>query len=148
MVFRRPNGDRSAELTKRFLVSRAHEKSYQFPISWTDLFRGWALESKAERANLDERLMKFKESLRERKDKITLLHDTYIAGVSLASLIIREARRHGCEIGNADDLVAAVAKATRRFRKAPFRYHLAILMAHVWLRLTDQRASHANYEMY
>ena len=145
-VFRPPHGDWNAELTKRFLASHALG-NYQFPIFWTSLFREWALKSKAELANLDGRLTKFKESIREGSGKIVLLHDTYVAGVLLASLIIKEAGRHGYEIGNPDDLVAAVAAATGRFRKTPFRYYLTILMARVRLRLTNQRARHANYEM-
>lgn len=132
--FRPPYGDWKPNLTKKFLSAPAF-RHYGFPLLWTNMFHEWALRSNTDLENLRERVQSFRGECKDGKAKVVLLHDVYIPGVMLTSILIEEARKLGYKIGDANNLAQYITKESRLFHKSPFLYYIRNLLSRLFLKL-------------
>ncbi|MBE9541968.1 MAG: polysaccharide deacetylase family protein, partial [Proteobacteria bacterium] len=134
--FRPPYGDWRPNLTKKFLDVPAL-RHYGFPLLWTNMFHEWALKSTADLENLHDRVKSFREDCKDGKVRAILLHDIYIPGVMLASILIGEAQKLGYKIGDANRLAQNVIKKSQLFHKFPFLYYIKKIPSRLWHKLNQ-----------
>jgi peptidoglycan/xylan/chitin deacetylase (PgdA/CDA1 family) len=145
-LFRPPYGDWEPEFSKKFL---AHPvlKRYSFPIFWTTMFREWALQSADDLTQLGERILGFEKSCADRKGKILLLHDSYIAAIIITARILRDHQQLGYVVGDPATLAHADRMETDLYRRLPFLYYLKNLKDRALLKLSRGERTHTNYRM-